>query len=84
MAEPVRRCAGCGRRSPQSELFRFVALEGQLVRRVSLSPGRSAYTCRRLSCFERANAQRGFARVLHTPVRVDPALARIYTGESHA
>jgi hypothetical protein len=84
MAEPVRRCAGCGRRSPQNELFRFVALDGELVRRASASLGRSAYTCRRLACFERATAQRGFARVLHTPVRVDPALARIYTGESDA
>ncbi|MDE3026448.1 MAG: YlxR family protein [Acidobacteriota bacterium] len=83
MAQPVRRCAGCGRRSPQSELVRFVAVDGELVRRDAVSPGRSAYTCRRLACFERATAQRGFARVLHTPVRVDPALARIYTGESH-
>jgi predicted RNA-binding protein YlxR (DUF448 family) len=44
-------------------------------------PGRGAYTCRRLQCFERALANRGFARTLKTPVRVDPTLARLYTSE---
>jgi hypothetical protein len=83
MAEPLRRCAGCGRRSPQRELVRFVAANGELVRGRAGAPGRGAYTCRRIACFERATARQGFARVLHTPVRVDPALARIYTGESH-
>ena len=42
-------------------------------------PGRGVYTCRRLQCFERAVANRGFARVLRTPVRVDQTLARLYT-----
>jgi predicted RNA-binding protein YlxR (DUF448 family) len=44
-------------------------------------PGRGAYTCPRLVCFERATAQRGFARVLRRSVQVDPGLARLYTGE---
>ena len=39
-------------------------------------PGRGAYTCRRLACFERAVARRAFARVLRRPVRVDPGFAR--------
>jgi predicted RNA-binding protein YlxR (DUF448 family) len=42
-------------------------------------PGRGVYTCRRLQCFERALANRGFARTLRTPVRVDHTLARLYT-----
>jgi predicted RNA-binding protein YlxR (DUF448 family) len=73
----VRRCAGCGRRAPQRELIRFAARDGELVagRR---EPGRGAYTCRDAGCFERAVASRGFARVLRQPVRVDPALARLY------
>ncbi|MGH2972928.1 MAG: YlxR family protein [Gaiellaceae bacterium] len=83
MTDPVRRCAGCGRRAPQHELVRFAARDGVLVAGRNLS-GRGAYTCRSLACFERATAQRGFARALHEPVRVDPALARIYTGASHA
>ena len=43
------------------------------------APGRGVYTCRRLQCFERAAANRGFARTLRTPVRVDQDLARLYT-----
>jgi uncharacterized protein len=82
MAEPVRRCAGCGRRAPQGELQRFAAAGGRLVAGRT-TPGRGVYTCRRLECFERATAQRGFARVLRTTVEVDPALARLYTEEPH-
>jgi uncharacterized protein len=75
---PVRRCAGCGRRALQRELLRFVARDGVLVagRR---EPGRGAYTCRSLACFERA-AERGmFARVLRQQVRIGPELQRLYT-----
>jgi len=42
-------------------------------------PGRGAYTCRNLACFERASGRGGFARVLRTPVRIDPSLSRLYT-----
>ena len=78
MAE--RQCAGCGARAPQGELLRFTAWDGELVegRRAQ---GRGVYTCRRLECFERATAQKGFARVLRQAVRVDPSLARLYTEE---
>lgn len=79
-AEPVRRCAGCGRRAPQRELVRFAVRDGELVPGQG-APGRGAYTCRRRVCFERAAAQRGFARALRQTVRVDPALA-VYTGEA--
>ena len=80
MADPVRRCVGCGRRAAQRELVRFASLDGDLVSGRNV-PGRGAYTCRRLVCFERATAQRGFARVLRQSVRVDPTLARLYTEE---
>jgi predicted RNA-binding protein YlxR (DUF448 family) len=76
---PVRTCAGCGRRAPQAELLRFAAVDGELRPGRTL-PGRGAYTCRRLLCFERAVAQRGFNRVLRRSIRVDPALGRLYTG----
>ena len=36
-------------------------------------PGRGAYTCRRLQCFERAVARRGFARALR---RARPKIIR--------
>jgi predicted RNA-binding protein YlxR (DUF448 family) len=74
--------AGGGRRAAQREIVRFAARDGELVHGRE-APGRGAYTCRRLACFERAAAQRGFARVLRQPVRVDPSLARLYTEESH-
>ena len=76
-ATPVRTCAGCGRKAPQPELQRFRAEQGELV--PGPGPGRSAYTCRRLACFERALSRRAFNRTLRRTVRVDPALSRLYT-----
>ncbi|MBA2475773.1 MAG: YlxR family protein [Actinobacteria bacterium] len=75
---PVRTCTGCGRKAPQEELLRFVA-DGSELRSSPRGPGRGAYTCRRLACFERAVARRAFARTLRRAVHVDPALARLYT-----
>ena len=76
---PVRTCVGCGRKAPQAELLRFSAWDGELVP-ASRPGGRSAYTCRRLACFERAASRRAFNRTLRQTVRVDPTLARLYTG----
>jgi hypothetical protein len=78
--EPIRRCVGCGRRAAQRELVRFVVRDGALTPSAK-APGRGAYTCPRLPCFERALASRGFNRTLRQTVRVDPALAHLYTGE---
>jgi uncharacterized protein len=75
---PVRTCAGCGRKGPQAELLRFVAHDGALTPGAK-ARGRGVYTCRRLACFERAVARGAFNRVLRRSVRVDPALARLYT-----
>ena len=56
--------------------MRFAARSGRLVAGRS-EPGRGAYTCRRLACFERAVDRRAFNRVLEQTVIVDPALARL-------
>jgi predicted RNA-binding protein YlxR (DUF448 family) len=77
-AVPIRSCVGCGRKAPQSELLRFVAEEGRLVPGAG-KPGRGAYTCRRLSCFERAASRRAFNRTLRRTVRVEPELSGLYT-----
>jgi predicted RNA-binding protein YlxR (DUF448 family) len=61
---------------------RFGARDGRLFAGRTV-PGRGVYTCRRLVCFERAAAHRGFARVLRQTVEVDPDLARLYTEESN-
>ena len=76
--EPIRSCVGCGRRAPQSELRRFVAEDGKLVSGAG-RPGRGAYTCRRLSCFERAIARPAFNRTLRRTVEIDEALTGLYT-----
>jgi predicted RNA-binding protein YlxR (DUF448 family) len=77
-AKSRRTCAGCGRKAPQDELIRFVAGDGVLSPGRK-TPGRGVYTCRRLACFERATARSAFNRVLRQTVRLDPALARLYT-----
>jgi predicted RNA-binding protein YlxR (DUF448 family) len=78
VTEPIRSCIGCGRKAPQRELLRFVAKDGTLVDGTA-QPGRGAYTCRRLSCFERALSRRAFNRTLRQTVRVGPELASLYT-----
>lgn len=75
---PERTCVGCGRKAPQPELIRFTAVDGVLTPGRTL-PGRGAYTCRRLSCFERAKARRAFDRALRRTVEVESSLARLYT-----
>jgi uncharacterized protein len=75
---PERTCAGCGRKAPQPEFVRFAARDGVLVSGRT-KPGRGAYTCRRLACFERAVSRRAFNRVLRQNVSVDPGLSRLFT-----
>ncbi len=79
---PLRRCAGCGRRAPQRELLRFAARGGVLVAGRT-EPGRGAYTCSSLACFDRAADRGAFARVLRQSVQVEPELRRLYTGDRH-
>jgi predicted RNA-binding protein YlxR (DUF448 family) len=77
-ASPQRTCAGCGRKAPQRDLVRFGSVDGRLTVGRAV-PGRGVYTCRRLACFERAVASRGFNRVLRRAVVVEPSLVRHYT-----
>ena len=79
MSEPIRTCAGCGRKAPKGELYRFVERAGLLVTGPS-EHGRGVYTCKRLSCFERAASSRAFNRTLRRAVKVDPGLSALYTG----
>jgi uncharacterized protein len=79
LSDPIRSCVGCGRKAPQGELLRFVADAGRLVPGRE-RPGRGAYTCRRLSCFERARTRRAFSRTLRRTVEVEEGLSGLYTG----
>ncbi|MGE4559327.1 MAG: YlxR family protein [Desulfobulbus sp.] len=51
---PQRTCRGCGLKGPQTELVRFVAVEGRLVedgrRRL---PGKGVYCCDQENCRKR-------------------------------
>jgi predicted RNA-binding protein YlxR (DUF448 family) len=75
VSEPTRTCVGCGRKAPQRELVRFAAPTGVLeVDDERRLPGRGAYTCRRPSCFERAESRRAFARTLRRTVTIPSGL----------
>jgi predicted RNA-binding protein YlxR (DUF448 family) len=78
LSTPTRSCVGCGRKAPQAELVRFVADGGRLVAGVG-RPGRGAYTCRRLACFERAVSRRAFSRTLRQTVEIERDLTGLYT-----
>jgi len=78
VTEPTRSCVGCGRKAPQRELLRFVARDGRLVAGLG-EAGRGAYTCPRLSCFERAVSRRAFNRTLKRNVLVEQELSGLYT-----
>jgi uncharacterized protein len=78
VTEPIRSCLGCGRKAAQSELLRFAAEDGRLVPGAN-APGRGAYTCHRLACFERAVSRRAFNRALRQTVRVEQELTSLYT-----
>jgi uncharacterized protein len=74
----VRTCVGCGRKAPKNEFLRFVARDG-VLRLGPTEPGRGAYTCPRLACFERAASKHAFSRTLRERVRVDQNLIPLYT-----
>jgi len=75
VTEPVRTCAGCGRKRPQRELVRYTAPDGTLVAdRGRRAPGRGVYTCPDEACLERAAARGGLARTLRRRVRVPDGL----------
>jgi predicted RNA-binding protein YlxR (DUF448 family) len=75
MAQPIRTCVGCGRKTSQDELVRFVARDRELtLDALGRATGRGAYTCRRLVCFERAESRRAFSRALRRTVAVPSEL----------
>jgi predicted RNA-binding protein YlxR (DUF448 family) len=59
-------------------LLRFVARDGVLALGPR-DPGRGAYTCPRLACFERAASKNAFSRTLRERVRVDQNAIPLYT-----
>jgi hypothetical protein len=70
MAEPVRRCAGCGRRAGKTELIRVVRLpSGEVV----FDPhhenqGRSLYFCPRLDCLRTLVRKKAPEKLMKAPL----------------
>jgi len=78
---PTRTCVGCGRKASQRELLRFTAVGGELAPDgTGRAPGRGAYTCPRVPCFERAVGRRAFARTLRRTVLVPESLMKLFEG----
>jgi predicted RNA-binding protein YlxR (DUF448 family) len=90
---PRRRCVGCGRIAPKSELLRIAvapadALAGPrlaVADRDARMPGRGAYLCMggeysslpAGECFTSATRRGGLARALRCSVTVDPKLLEL-------
>jgi predicted RNA-binding protein YlxR (DUF448 family) len=76
--QPVRTCVGCGQKAEQRELVRLKAEGERVVLDPSRSGGRGAWLHPALSCLERADKRRVFARVLRAEgVRADVAALRV-------
>ena len=85
---PRRRCVGCGRIAPKSELMRIaIARERGATRaravldRSATMPGRGAYICRgeapglpAAACLALAGRRGAIARALRCSVTIDPEL----------
>jgi hypothetical protein len=70
MAEPVRRCAGCGRKTGKSDLIRVIRLpSGKVVFDPGQTyQGRSLYFCPRLECFETLMRRRAPEKLMKAAV----------------
>jgi predicted RNA-binding protein YlxR (DUF448 family) len=85
---PQRRCVGCGRVAPKSELLRIAAAVDDSSRstravadRTATMPGRGAYLCLdddpgvpAAACLAAAMRRGGISRALRSSVTVDPKL----------
>jgi uncharacterized protein len=83
---PRRRCVGCGRVAPKSELLRLAVSRDADERRArravvdpaAILPGRGAYLCRGVApltpdsdCLQLATRRGGIARALRRAVELD-------------
>jgi predicted RNA-binding protein YlxR (DUF448 family) len=93
---PRRRCVGCARIAPKTELLRIAAVPGgeRRAQRAVIDvegrlPGRGAYLCRGASasvpdadCLQRALRRGGIARTLRRSVQLELADSPIETANS--
>lgn len=67
---PMRMCLGCQEMKTKKELIRIVKnKEGEVsVDFVGKKPGRGAYICRAVSCFEKARKAKRIERAFEAPI----------------
>ncbi|HEX9061974.1 MAG TPA: YlxR family protein [Clostridia bacterium] len=67
---PMRMCLGCQEMKPKKELIRVVKdNENNItVDFKGKSPGRGAYICKNVSCFEKARKAKRFERAFESPI----------------
>ncbi len=67
---PMRMCLGCQEMKPKKELIRVVKnKENEIsIDFTGKKPGRGAYICRSLSCFEKARKGKRLERAFETSI----------------
>lgn len=67
---PQRMCLGCMQMKPKKELIRVVRnKEGEVnLDLTGKAPGRGAYICRNVECFEKAYKAKKFERALEVSI----------------
>ena len=85
-SQPMRTCVGCGEAKSKRELIRVaMSPEGEIsIDRTGKAPGRGAYMCPSLDCFEKAYKAKKLERSLKHQVSKDiyEALQTDLTNES--
>ncbi len=63
---PMRRCCGCGKSFPKSELIRIAGRDGRaVIDMADRESGRGIYLCKSLDCIAMADKKRAVGRSLH-------------------
>ncbi|MCX8130097.1 MAG: YlxR family protein [Clostridia bacterium] len=67
---PMRMCLGCQEMKPKKELIRIVKNKENetSVDFIGKKPGRGAYICRAVSCFEKARKAKRLERAFESPI----------------
>jgi uncharacterized protein len=67
---PMRMCLGCQEMKPKKELIRIVKnKEDEIsVDFIGKKPGRGAYVCKAVTCFEKARKAKRLERAFESPI----------------
>lgn len=67
---PLRQCLGCREMKPKQELLRVVkSPEGEIsIDFGGKKPGRGAYVCHKLECFQKLRKSKGLSRAFSAEV----------------